>query len=248
MELLILVIAGFSAGFVDSVAGGGGLISLPMLLAMGLPPKLALGTNKVVGISASLSSTIRYAFNGSIQWRQIWSMGLLAGLASAGGALGATKLDPDLLRNLILFGLLGAATYFLLRRQTGLEPGKWKLTHPVWMAAVGIVWGFYDGIFGPGTGTFLMLSFILLFGRELLQASANSRFVNFCTNLGAILLFSSTGYVDFRLALPAGMAAVAGALTGATWSIKKGSKAIRPVFMGVVWLLILKLAYDLYVR
>lgn len=246
IKLIFLVIAGFSAGFVDAIAGGGGLIALPALLALGIPPKIALGTNKFIGISTTIASSFRYGMARSIAWRFVLPMVTLAFLASAFGAWVATITDPAVLRPIILAGLILVASYLIFKNRFGLKPTEQRLYHWIWPLLIGFGIGFYDGFFGPGTGTFLMMAFVILFGKELLFASANSRIVNFSTNLGALLLFTATGYVKFKYALPGAIASFIGGIAGASWALKKGSKAIRPVFIGVVWLLIAKLIWDFW--
>ncbi|MFH1262889.1 MAG: TSUP family transporter [Pseudomonadota bacterium] len=244
MTLLFLILGGFSAGFVDSIAGGGGLISLPTLLALGLPPTLALGSNKVIAIGTGAASSLRYGFGRCIDWRTITPVAIGAGLAAAAGAFAATRTDPSVLRPIILVGLIAVATYLAFKRQFGRAPGKKRWKHPIGPFLFVLPIAFYDGFFGPGTGTFLMMGFVLLIGQELLNASANSRYINFATTLGSFALFAGTGNVDFGLVLPAATASFAGALTGASISIRNGSRVIRPVFLTIVWALIAKLAWD----
>jgi len=243
---LIIAIAGFFAGFVDSVVGGGGMISLPTFLALGLPPTLALGTNKVVGISTAIASSACYGASRSINWKVVIPTACFGVMASAIGAFTATVTDPTVLRPIILIGLFLVATYLLFKNRFGLQERPKKLHHPFWGILLGVGVGFYDGFFGPGTGTFLMMAFVGLFGEELLRASANSRLINFATNLGALMLFASRGQVHFSYALPGAIAAFVGGLCGATWAIRKGSKAIRPVFIIAVWALMIKLVWDLW--
>jgi len=244
--VIFLSFAGFAAGFVDAVAGGGGLISLPTFLALGLPPTLALGTNKVVGISTALASSSRYFVSGLVDWRRLLPMIAAGLLLSAVGSYVATLLEPAVLRPVILVGLICVGIYTALRRKFGLSEGKAKAHWALWMLLFSGTMGFYDGFFGPGTGTFLMMAFVLIAGQPLLNASANSRVVNLATNLGSLLLFALKGVVDFRLALPAALCAFLGGILGATWAVKKGSGAIRPVFVLVTWMLIAKVAWDLW--
>ncbi len=244
--MIFLIIAGFVAGFIDAVAGGGGLISLPALMALGLPPKLALGTNKAIGISTAIASSFRYWVSGTIEWRRVFPMALFAGLCSVLGAWVATQTSPEVLRPVILFGLILVALYVALKRRFGLTTQEAKKHAILWISLLSGGLGFYDGFFGPGTGTFLMMSFVLIGGAHLLKASANSRLINLGTNIGAIFLFASKGYVDFRLALPGAMAAFLGGVVGAQFALKGGAKAIRPVFILITWLMIGKVAWDLW--
>lgn len=207
---------------------------------------MALGTNKLIGISTALASTTRYGIGKQIQWKLIWPAAVLAGTLGAAGAFTATRLSPEVLHPIILLGLVAVGLYVLTQRKFGQEVGIRRLRRMewAWLIAGGI--GFYDGFFGPGTGTFLMMMFVLGLGFDLLSASANSRVVNLASNLGALSFFTFGGYVEFKMALPAAVASFCGGLLGATWALKHGSKAIRPIYLLVVWGLIAKLAYDLF--
>ena len=245
-SILFILAGGFSAGFIDSIAGGGGLISLPTLLALGLPPTLALGSNKVIAIGTGLASSLRYGFARFIQWKIITPVAVMAGIGAAAGAFAATRTDPSVLRPIILAGLVSVATYLVFKRQFGLAPQRERLKHPFWPFVFVAPIAFYDGFFGPGTGTFLMMGMVAFFGQELLTASANSRYINLATTIGSFTLFASTGNVEYRLVLPGAVASFVGGICGASFSVKHGSRAIRPVFLVVVWLLIAKLAWDFF--
>jgi hypothetical protein len=238
-------LGGFSAGFIDSIAGGGGLISLPTLLALGLPPQYALGSNKVIALGTGIASTLRYGLSRTYSVRLVAK--LLAGVwvASMLGAWTATKIDPRVLRPMIVICLILVGVYVALKHRFGLLERPARLKHLAWMILFTSLVGFYDGFIGPGTGTFLMMGFVLLFGQKLLTASANSRVINFATTLGSFVLFASNGYVLFSFVLPGAFAAFLGGLCGAHFSVRVGSAFIRPVFIVVVWLLIAKLVWDL---
>jgi uncharacterized membrane protein YfcA len=211
-----------------------------------LPPTLALGSNKVIAIGTGLASSLRYGFARFIDWRRITPVAMLALFAAATGAWGATKTDPSILRPIILTGLTAVATYLVFKRQFGLSPQRTRLRHPFWPFVFVAPVAFYDGFFGPGTGTFLMMGFVGLFGQELLSASANSRYINFATTIGSFALFASTGHVDYRLVVPGAVASFCGGICGASFSLRHGSRVIRPVFLLVVWMLIAKLAWDFF--
>ncbi len=243
-HILFLIGIGFCAGFVDAVAGGGGLISLPAILTLGFPPQVALGTNKCIGIATASASSFRYWRSKNVR-SDIFPIAIAAGIFAALGAWVATKTDPSVLRPIILIGLVLMGLYTLARRKLGLEN-----LHPAknWSNAFGIVAiiiGFYDGFFGPGTGTFLMMALVLMRGFQLVEASANARVINFATNLGAITLFASRGAVNATAIWPGAIASFIGGSLGAAWAVRHGPKAIRPVFILVTWLLIAKVAYDL---
>ncbi|MCB0308910.1 MAG: TSUP family transporter [Bdellovibrionales bacterium] len=242
----ILVIAGFLAGFVDSIVGGGGLISLPTLLALGFPPNLAIGSNKIIGVAASGASSLRYGLAGKIDWKLLIPMTLSAFIFSLFGAFAATHANPNFLKPFSFIMLVLVAGYAFTKKDWGLVTSQERLTHPMAKVLIGGTIGFYDGFFGPGTGTFLMAAFILLFGKELLQASANSRLINYASNIGALIVFVSLKNIDFYAVWPAAIASFIGSTTGASVSLKIGARLIKPIFMLIVSLLIVKIGFDLF--
>ncbi len=237
-----LVLAAFAAGFVDAIAGGGGAITVPALLAAGLPPHLALGTNKGQAIFGSSTALWRYARAGLVHGAR-GRAGFPAGLV--GSLLGARLVlwvPPDALVPLVLVLLVGVALFLTLRG----DPVRGLAPHSVG-AAIGVAFGIgaYDGFFGPGTGTFLIFAFVWLFGCDLQHASADAKVVNFASNLGAVLLFASQGAVLWRVALPMAAAQAAGAWLGAHSAIRGGNPRVRLVTLAVVLALVAKLTLEL---
>jgi len=245
MTTLLLIVAGFSAGFVDAIAGGGGLISLPALLALGLPPADALGTNKAIGICSAAASSYRYGRSGVFAWRATAPLVLAGALFGGAGAFVATLVDPKVLRPILLVGLVAVAAYVSLHRKFGADVKPEKKARNLWIHVLVIVIGFYDGFFGPGTGTFLMMTFVILNGDLLLAASGKSRLINLGTNFGAITIFVARGHAEILLALPGSLAAIVGSSLGASLAVQKGAAIIRPVFLIVTWGIIAKVAFDL---
>lgn len=245
LEMLFLVTAAFLAGFVDAIVGGGGLISLPSLLALGLPPKVALGSNKMIGISTAIAGTSKYIHSKAIKWEGIK---LAIPLALLGGLLGAwltTMFSTETLKHIIFYGLILIVLFLLMNRKFGLMERKslWSIEF-LWPVA--FIIGTYDGFFGPGTGTFLVIAFVHLFGYSFLPASATGRILNLASNCGAVLMFWHLKLIDFSFVLPGMIAAFAGGLCGATYAIKYGSKGIRPILFAVVFGLIIKLGMGLF--
>jgi uncharacterized membrane protein YfcA len=237
-----LALAALVSGFVDAIAGGGGAITVPALLAAGLPAHLALGTNKGQAIFGSTTALWRYARAGLVHGARA-RVGFAAGL---GGAVVGARLvllvPPETLRPIVLVLLVAVAVFFALRGepQAGLAP------RPVWLAAlVALAIGAYDGFFGPGTGVFLILAFVWLFGSDLQHASADAKVVNCASNLGAVLLFASQGTVVWRVALPMAAAQALGAWLGAHSAIRGGNRWVRVAALAVVLGLVLKLTLDL---
>jgi uncharacterized membrane protein YfcA len=225
--------AGGSAGFVDSIAGGGGIITLPALLAAGLPPTLALGTNKLQSSFGSLTASVRYGAAGLVRPGDM-APGILATAAGAGlGALAVGAIDAGLLRFLVPSLLLGILLFLALRPRFGLQGGARKLPLlPFWIGS-GLVLGFYDGFFGPGTGTFWAMALVGLAGLDLREATARTKVVNFASNLVSLAIFATAGSVVVAVGLAMGAAEVAGAWAGSRMVLKRGAGLVRGMTLGV---------------
>jgi len=241
---LFLLAASFFAGFVDSIAGGGGLIQLPALL-IGLPKSETaevLGTNKLSAVFGTTTAAALYRKQIKPDPKILLAMGVPAFLGSAGGAVLASKIPTSSMRPMVLLLLIVVAIY------TWFKPdlGKFEnLKHPsgrrVQIAALaGAVIGFYDGIFGPGTGSFLMLILVASLGYAFITASAIAKVVNVATNVGAILVFGIHGAVIWQIGIIMGTANITGAVIGSRLAIKGGSTLVRKVFLIVTVALIIK--------
>lgn len=237
------------AGFVDSVVGGGGLIQLPalFLLLPGVPPATLLGTNKFCSIWGTAAAALQYLRHVPVEWRATLPAVAAAFLLSMAGARVATQIPPSLLRPLVLALLLAVLAYTLWRKDLGAIhaprlSGRRELLAA--LAAGGLI-GFYDGFFGPGTGSFLIFAFVGLFGFSFLAASASAKLVNVATNLAALAWFASAGHIRYDVAAPMALFSLAGSLIGARLAIRHGSGFVRQFYIAVVLLLILKLGVDL---
>ena len=240
--LSLVLAAGFTGGFVDAIAGGGGLVVLPALLAAGIPPLLAAGTNKAAASFGSGIATLRYSRGGHILPLTRWMLPL-AFLASAGGALWATHQAASVFRMVILAALAMVALFVLL------QPGYGAMDRTVparrvrglrgAMMAMGI--GFYDGAIGPGTGSFLAFGFVNGIGANLLTATGSAKAVNFATNVAALIVFGVRGKILWPLAIPLGMAILAGSYVGSGIAMRGGAKTIRIVLVVVVLATVCKL-------
>lgn len=242
--LLILVSGAFFAGLVDSMAGGGGLISLPLLLACGIPPHLALGTNKVQSSSGTIFSTWRYLRSGS--------MHIPLALSSAGGALigsylgarAVLAIPSEDLSVIVLPLIVVVALITFLRKDFGsVSNYKFATVAKAVPQAVliGLVIGFYDGFFGPGTGTFLAFAFVFFFGFSFVQATANAKVSNLASNIAAVVAFAFSSNVLWTAAIPMAAANIVGNLLGSGLAIKKGAVVIKPVFALVLAGIFLKI-------
>ena len=230
LVLAALVMVGFTAGMVDAIAGGGGLLTMPALLLAGLPPLTALGTNKLQSMFGSSSACLHYARSGQLDWRLWWPFALVSGTAAVGGAALAGVLPQAALATLLPFFLLAIGGWFVFRK----EPSQTKPEVPaIGRTAFGLTAvpaiGFYDGLFGPGTGSFFVLAFTSLRGQGLLRATAHTKLMNFASNVGGFFGFLALGAMDWRLGLAMAIGQFAGARVGAALAIRGGTRLIRPL-------------------
>ena len=245
---LIILPLVFLAGFIDSIAGGGGLISLPAYLVAGLPPHVALANNKMSSCFGTVFSTARYFKHGMIDVRVAVTGAIFALIGSNLGTMMVLRLDPFFL-NYLLVVLLPIITVFsflnkkLGKKNTSHEMSTFKKT--LLSGIAGLVIGFYDGFFGPGTGTFLIFFFVLVLRYDFTVANGNTKVINLASNVASLATFILSGKVWFMIGVPAALAGIAGNLIGSRYVIKKGNKLIRPIFLLVFILLFLKILYDL---
>ena len=248
---LFLAIASGFAGFVDAMAGGGGLIQLPALI-VGLPNKelpLILGTNKVPSIFGTAAAARNYFKNIKPDIPLTLSMMGPAFIGSMGGASLAAAVPKDFFKPFIVFLLVAVAIYTWVKPELGMNENL-KYTQKKRLAIValiGLLIGFYDGIFGPGTGTFLVFFLVSGIGYAFLKASGTAKLVNISTNAGAILSFQLTGHIWWQLGLLLAFANVTGAIIGSRLAIKGGSPLVRKVFLAVTFLLIARVAWDTFI-
>ena len=248
---IFLAIASGFAGFVDAMAGGGGLIQLPALI-VGLPNKelpLILGTNKVPSIFGTTAAARNYFKNIKPDIPLTLSMMGPAFIGSMGGASLAAAVPKDFFKPFIVFLLVAVAIYTWVKPELGMNENL-KYTHKKRLAIValiGLLIGFYDGIFGPGTGTFLVFFLVSGIGYAFLKASGTAKLVNISTNAGAILSFQLTGHIWWQLGLLLAFANVTGAIIGSRLAIKGGSPLVRKVFLAVTFLLIARVAWDTFI-
>jgi uncharacterized membrane protein YfcA len=246
-QIALLVAVALVAGTVDAIAGGGGLLTLPAFLAVGLPPHLALATNKGQSVFGSFAALLRFSHAGLVDGRRArltFPLGLLGSLAGAALVL---AVPAHVLRPVVLV-LLGAAALFIGVRR-GPPPRLADAPAPPHAAlragAAALLIGAYDGFFGPGTGTFLIVAFVALLGDGLSHASASAKVVNFASNLAAMVLFAVKGAVIWRIALPMAAAQLAGGWLGAHLAVRRGDALVRRVVVVVALALAAKVAWDM---
>ncbi len=247
-----LLLAAVFAGFVDAVAGGGGLIQVPALFA-GLPheaPATLFGTNKIASIFGTLNAARRYVRAVTMPWNLVLPAALAAFLFSFAGAAVVAWLPKEVVRPLVLILLLAVAVYTWTKPDFGVSkrPPRVAAKHTFAVAlGIGTILGFYDGFFGPGAGSFMIFAFVRLFGMDFLHASASAKIVNAATNAGALLLFAPTGHVLWALGLGMAVCNIAGAQFGSKLAIRHGSGFVRTVFLIMTVLLIGKIGWDILV-
>jgi hypothetical protein len=247
--VVLLVLAAFAAGWVDAVVGGGGLIQLPALL-IGLPddtpPASVLGTNKVSSVWGTVTSAITYAVKIRPDWRTIAPLVVGAAAGSALGAQLAKFLPKQYFTPIVLVALVGVGLYTWRRPELGLVSHRKHdgRSHYLRTGLIGFGVGGYDGILGPGTGSFFVILLVGVLGYGFLEASAKAKIANVVTNLAAIIVFGLDGSVLWMLGLMMGAANLVGGFLGARTAINRGNTFVRKVFLLVVAGLVLKLAYD----
>lgn len=228
---LILFLVAIFAGFVDSIAGGGGLIVLPAMLIMGIPPLEALGTNKLQAQFGSASATIAYARKGHVDLKKQFPMAFMAFVGGIFGALTASYVPPDILRAIMPFLLIAIAIYFAFKPNLSDIDSHRRITPFLFgLTAVPLV-GFYDGIFGPGAGSFYMLAFVWLAGFGMLKATAHTKLLNLGSNFGSFLIFTVNGAIMWKLGIVMGLGQFIGAQLGSRLAMSNGANIIRPLLV-----------------
>jgi len=247
-HLSLLFATGLVAGFVDSIAGGGGLITLPVLLNFGIDPKYALGTNKLQATFGSGSATWHYARAGTVSLADCKRGFIITFLGAAAGTLLVQQVDPALLKRAIPVVLAMVAVYSLLRPQLGDGDIHPRMARVGFDVTFGLLLGFYDGFLGPGTGTFWAMAFMLGVGFNLTKATGYTKVMNFASNLSSLVFFLLVGQVYFAAGLAMGIGQLLGARAGSKMVVARGTKFIRPIFISVVLVITGKLLYEAYLK
>ncbi|MGV1949902.1 TSUP family transporter [Agrobacterium vitis] len=242
--LIFLFFAAFVAGFVDAIAGGGGLITIPAMLIAGIPPLETLGTNKLQGMFGSASATIAYSRKGHVNLKKQLPMAAMSVLGGAIGAVIATYVPGDVLKALMPFLLVAIAAYFALKPNISDVDSHQRMTPFLFGLTLAPLIAIYDGVFGPGTGSFLMLAFVSLAGFGMLKATAHTKLLNFGSNVGAFLVFVFNGVVLWKIGIVMGIGQFLGAQTGSKLAMKSGAKIIKPLLIVTCIGLAIKLLLD----
>ena len=252
MDWLFISLASLLAGFVDAIVGGGGLILVPALFTTfpNAPPATLFGTNKSASIWGTALATHRYSRRVAMRWAMLLPAATTGFIAAFAGAWLVTMIDPDFLRKLLPLVLAVVLVYTLVKKELG------RVHAPLFdgaketkiACAIGGVIGFYDGFFGPGTGSFFVFLFVRLLGYDFLNASACAKLLNAATNLAALVLFAAKGHIWWHMALVMAAANVLGSWVGTHVALKHGAGFVRGVFIVVVSALIIKTGFDAFVR
>lgn len=252
MELLIVSLASLLAGLVDAIVGGGGLILLPALFAVfpGAAPATLFGTNKSASIWGTAFAAWQYSHRVHMPWKTLLPAACAALVGSFAGAWTVSLIDPSAFKKALPLILTVLLLYTLAKKELGHAhaPRFSPRAEAIAAAAVGLLMGFYDGVFGPGTGSFLVFAWVRFLGYDFLNASASAKLINTSTNFSALALFAWQGHVWWHLALAMALANIAGSLIGTRLALKHGAGFVRVVFIWVVLALICKTAYDQWVR
>lgn len=250
IEIALIVLAASFAGLIDAIVGGGGLILTPALFATfpNASPATLFGTNKCAAICGTTVAAARYGRRVELRWRVLLPAAICALVGSFAGAWTVVGIEPTFVRQLLPVILLGVLVYTLVKKDLGHrhQPRQTLWVEQTIACLIGAAIGWYDGFFGPGTGSFFIFLLVRFLGYDFLNASASAKLLNVATNLSAIVLFASKGYVWWQLGLMMGVANVAGSVIGSHLALKHGSGFVRWAFVGVVSLLIIKTGVDAY--
>jgi uncharacterized membrane protein YfcA len=240
----LLFAAGLVAGLIDAMAGGGGLITIPVLLGLGMPPQTALGTNKLQGTFGSGSAMLHFVRAGVVDLRACGDGIVWTAMGAGLGTLAVQRLDPAFLRAVIPLLLIAMALIMLFSPSLGMADVRERMGRRTFFLVFGLSIGFYDGFFGPGTGTFWAMAFVLVLGFNLTRATAYTKVMNFTSNLVSLGFFFAGGFVSLPEGIVMGLGQFAGARIGSRLVITRGSRFIRPVFIAVVVAISAKLLWE----
>jgi len=242
----LLFLTGAVAGLIDAIAGGGGLITIPVLLGIGLPPQYALGTNKLQATFGSASAMVHFVRAGTVNIRDAWPGVIWTALGAVLGAYTVQQIDPGFLKLCIPFLLLLILCYTIFSPELGAEEVHPRMSRRVFYTCFGLLLGFYDGFLGPGTGSFWVIALMLGLGLDMRKGTGYTKLFNFVSNIVSLVVFAAGGHVLLWAGLVMGAGQAVGARLGARLVIRKGTGFIRPVFICSVLAVTAKLFYDIY--
>ena len=250
--LVILALVAFTAGFIDAVVGGGGLIQLPFLLINfeEIPLPVIFGTNKIAALCGTSVAAARYARQIKFNVKLLLVICAWCAAASFGGAQVIEHIKPSVLKPLVLIILIAVAIYTFFKKDLGHASTKIlsQQKQLLYGSLIGLVVGFYDGFFGPGTGSFFVLGFVVILGFDFIHASAYAKIVNCITNIAALVVFIRDGNYILSLAILMAVFNMTGSFIGSHMALKKGNGFIRVIFQVIVTIMILKYGYDIFLK
>lgn len=244
---LFVVVMGFLAAFIDAAVGGGGMISLPALMWTGMPMLYVIGTNKMAAVMGACTSFITFVRSGKMDTKLMKKLFPISFVGSILGGLTVQQVPSDFLRPLIVVLLIAIIIYTIMKKDWDKDTAPKAFTGRMLILSmvVALGMGFYDGFFGPGTGSLLLFAFLML-GYDFISGTANTKALNFASNLAAFLLFASMGLIDFQIGIVMGLSMIFGAYCGARFALTKGVSYVRPLFIVVTAILIGKQLLDLF--
>ncbi|WP_040976164.1 TSUP family transporter [Necropsobacter massiliensis] len=242
--IMLLFGVAFIAGFIDAIAGGGGLITIPALLMTGMPPAMALGTNKLQACGGSFSASLYFLRRKTVNLKEVWFLLLMTFIGAVIGTILIQAVDSTLIKKVIPFLVLAIGLYFLFTPKLGDEDRQKRISYSAFALSAGLGIGFYDGFFGPGTGSLLSLAFVTLLGFNLAKATAHAKVLNFTSNLASLIFFLLGGQIMWKVGLAMMLGQIIGANFGAKMVLSKGKALIRPMVVIMSFIMTAKMAYD----
>lgn len=242
--LALLFVAAFVAAFIDAIAGGGGLITVPILLMVGLPPAAALGTNKLQAMGGVFSASLYFLRKKAVNLREFWFILLCTFFGSALGTVLIQVIDASVFKKMLPFLILAIGLYFLFSPKLGAQDHKQRLSYVAFALIVSPFLGFYDGFFGPGSGSLMNLACVTLLGFNLAKATAHAKLINFSSNLSSFLMFLVGGHIIWQIGLVMMAGSILGANLGAKMVMTKGKTLIRPMVVLMSLSMTAKMAFD----
>lgn len=248
MQLIFLCVAGFLASFVDSIAGGGGLISVPAYMLAMPNAHFALGTNKFSATTGSLTSMLKFARSGKVNFKVLKFIAPFTLIGAVLGVNTVLQVDQKLLSSLVLVLILFVGVYSLFSKNIGLNNTFEKITtkNIILGIVLGFSLGFYDGFFGPGTGSFLIFGLIYIFGFDFVNASGNAKVLNFVSNISSLIMFAIHGRINYLYGIPVAVFMIIGARFGTKLALNKGAKLIKPIFVVMSLGVAVKMLYQMF--
>lgn len=240
----LLFFVALVAGFIDAIAGGGGLITIPALLMTGMSPALALGTNKLQACGGSFSASLYFIRQGAVNIRAVWLLLLMTFIGATLGTILIQQVDASIVKKILPFLIFAIGVYFLLTPKLGDEDRQQRLPYAMFAFSAGLGIGFYDGFFGPGTGSLLSLACVTLLGFNLAKATAHAKVLNFTSNIASLIFFLIGGQIMWSVGLAMMAGQFIGANLGAKMVLSKGKTLIRPMVVVMSFIMTAKMAYD----